>query len=113
MDAGDASFVPGDDTVWDAYWLLIGLGGVLGFFESHLIEDDWSPSGFCFDYDGYELRGDGSWEWASGDRYWDYSGADQLLSECSVSYHEALFLDEDECHAVLSFFRFPSDFNLL
>ena len=48
MDAGDASFVPGDDTVWDAYWLLIGLGGVLGFFESHLIEDEWSPSGFCF-----------------------------------------------------------------
>ena len=63
MDAGDASFVPGDDTVWDAYWLLIGLGGVLGFFEAHLIEDDWSPSGLCFDCDGYELRGDGSWEW--------------------------------------------------
>lgn len=84
----------------------------MGFFEAHLIEDAWSPSGFCFDCDGYELRAEGSWEWVSGDRYWDYSSVDQLLSECPVSYRKALSLDEKECCAVLPFFRFPSDFYL-
>lgn len=95
LEAGDPLYLPGRDTVWDAFWLLIGADGALGLYESHLIEDVWSPSGYCFECDAYRLVRDGSWKWSGGGRYWDYSDADQLLGESPIDFSRAIPLNEE------------------
>ena len=99
LTAGDALFLPGEKTIWDAYWLLDGREGLPGLYEAHLIEDVWSPSGYCFGCDAFRLGDDRSWEWAGGDRFWDYSSADQLLSECPIDFRRSVPLDAEEYRA--------------
>ena len=100
LTANDEGFCPDDDTLWDAYWLLLDLGGFIYLYDVHLIEDEGSPSGYGFNCYASVLGEDASWHDIGGGLWWDYSSADQLLSEFPSYYNRRVVLTRREFERV-------------
>lgn len=99
LTANDEGFCSGGGALEDAYWLLVEFGGSIQLFEVHLADDDWSPSGYCWDCYAYALRVDGQWDEIDGGQWWDYSDAGDLLAEFPGDYDVAITLSEEDFEA--------------
>ena len=86
LTANDEGFSPDDDTMCDGYWFLIDIEGAIWLYETHLIDDDWSPSGYCWDCYAYVLETNGRWYEIDGGQWFGYSDAREVLREFPGTY---------------------------
>ena len=95
LTANDEGFSPNDDTMCDGYWFLIDIEGAIWLFETHLIDDDWSPSGYCWDCYAYVLETNGRWYEIDGGQWFGYSDAREVLREFPGTYVATIELTAD------------------
>lgn len=95
LTANDEGFSPDNDTMCDGYWFLIDIEGAIWLFETHLIDDDWSPSGYCWDCYAYVLETNGRWYEIDGGQWFGYSDAREVLREFPGTYVATIELTAD------------------
>ena len=101
-NAGDAGFTEADCTCDEAVFVLRCDGEPIKLFEAHLCDDEESPSGLAFDFTAYGFNEAGDLAELGGGRYWGFSGADQLISECPVGHAEAVRAEAAQLDALMS-----------